>query len=412
MYTYIRSFVLEPKLGAQWVEAQLGTTPVFDIFRLFREVVHVVTHPLYENEQYVDFTSLKVDHGDYEGDLNQWFVDIDDLTLPMLSEAPIDKIKYVQYSNAIRAGYKVHLGQIGVHLPGNYPLADLPDVYLTRPNTTTDVTLIHTRALVTVNGYLHITDTDGEYLWIKDAVKSLKHYGDNHIGITSFVSVCNLKKIPIKNCTITPEVEGRPLYERLDITLNEDLTGKSFMLSIGGYLQMPDADVCWQSGDRTISVCLDKLPYIERYYESKKYLDLSSLELTEDENNPSAVSVEELKSDAVIDRYLKLSQSFVIIADIPNLMFRKVYLQHSSIPGVYYSTQDPVYPQFTGYGKMTEYWKSLEDGKWSIHITDGIVKNHVMSYRQPDDLMVVNDHALPGRTYYHSHGHLLEIGGY
>jgi hypothetical protein len=414
MYTYIKSVVLDRAIGSPWVEADLSAVVVFDIYNQFSKVVHVLTHPLINNggEIFVDFDALKVTYSGYNDTLSAWLVEINDTVLPMLDSLPSSKVEYVRYEDAIRVGYKANLAKAGFNYPDNYPNDALNDLLITRPRTNTDVSLLHRKALVTVNGYLHMTDTDGTKLWVLDAGKSLRHSKGNQLGIISFNKIGDIKKIPLKDAMLSGASGGRSLMEHIDIRLDEPIGNRSFMLSIGGYLQLPEASICWQSGDSGISLCLDRIPYVERYFESSKYLDLKALGLEVLPDSPGTINLEQLKSDEVIMRYMTLSQTFVVLVDIPNLFYRRIYLRSSNLPGMYTSYQEPVYPQITGYGKMSEYWKTHEDGYWFVNIMDGVTPNYVFSYRGFNDPEVINSNRLPGRTYQHSGGYMLEIGGY
>ena len=408
MYTYIKSLVLERSLGAQWTEAQLPTTSVYNIYNMFSKVAHIVTHPLFEKELYVDFEALRNTYSGYNGTLLEWLAEIGDLTLPLLETLPNTQVKYAWYEDAVRCGYKAELGQVGYHFPADYPKIELPDLKITRPRTTTDVSVLHTKALMTVNGFLHLTDTDGQSLWIKDGAKSMHHCKLNHFGIISFNQMATIKKIPITPAMLYPEVTDRPLIENVNIRLPEEIGNRSFLLSIGGYLQLPEAEICWQNGDQVISLCLEKIPYAERYFESSHYLDLSALQLEPSPDHPNAITIDQLSSDEVIRRYLTLSQSFIVLIDIPYIFSRKIFIRHSALPGNYTAYQEPRYPQITGYGKISEYWKVYEDGHWVVNVVDGYTDNYVFTYRPLDRLQVITDQRVPGRTYQHSGGFLLE----
>lgn len=413
MYTYIKSIVLDRAIGSPWVEANLSTTVVFDIYNQYSKTVHVLTHPLINNgsEIYIDFNALKTTYAGYNDTLTAWLTEIADTSLPMLDKLPNSVIGYIKYEDAIRVGYKARLAKVGFNYPDNYPTSSLNDLLITRPRTTTDVSLLHSKTLVTVNGYLHMTDTDGTKLWVLDGGKSLRHSMANQLGIISFSKIADIKKIPIKDEMIF-STNDRPLMEHLDISLDEPIGNRTFMLSIGGYLQLPEANVCWQTGDNGIAICLDRLPYVERYFESSKYLDLKALGIETLPNNPGTINLDQLKSDEVIMRYMTLSQTFVVLVDIPSLFFRRIFLRSSNLPGMYTCYQEPVYPQITGYGKISEYWKVHEDGYWSVNVMDGSTDNYVYSYRGLNNPEVINDSRLPGRTYQHSGGYMLEIGGY
>lgn len=67
-------------------------------------------------------------------------------------------------------------------------------------------------------------------------------------------------------------------------------------------------------GPSTIRINWFKIPFIQRYMESRKLIDLSTLGLSVNPDNESQVSIEELYTDETILRYLELSQSFLIAA--------------------------------------------------------------------------------------------------
>lgn len=411
MYTYVRSLVLNRAANAQWEEAQLATTKLFDIYNQFSKIIHVVTHPSYQTELYIDFTSLRSQILNLEVLLSAWFTSIADTALPLLDHLPTSRINYIQYMDANQAGYVAQLDKIGVNVPENYPKSALPDISLTRPLTDTDCSLLHTKGLVTINGYLHLTDTDGSKLYVKDAGKSLNASGLNNVGIISFAKLADIKKILCSNNMISGET-NRPLYETLDIKLPELIGNRSFMLSLGGYLITAQAGLCWQVGDDIIRLNLALYPFIHRFIESRRYLDLSSLGMTIDLNDPGAFNPQELISDTVIRKYMTLSQTFVILINSPNLFTRKLYIEHMGVPGLFTTQQEPMYPLITGYGKLSDYWKREEDGYWAVSIVDGPINNYILDYRSMDDLEVLNDSRLPGRTYDRTQGFLLEIGTY
>jgi len=412
VFTYKSSVVLERVLGSQWKPAQLGDMTVHNIFNTFRQTVHIVTHPDYETDLYVDFNALRETHGSSDSTLLQWLIDNDNQTLPLLEELPASRIRYVSYSDAIQAGYKVMAGSCSRHYPSNYPDGALPDLIVTRPKTSTDVSELHSKSMITVNGYLHLTDTDGENLWVIDGGRTMSHSNLNHMGIISFNDVCSMEKFHISNEMIYPEINGRPLREHMVIKLPEDINHRVVVMSIGGYIQFIEPSVMWQSGADMISICIDRLPFLKRFHESNRYLDLSGMGLSYDPNNPTAVSVDELFSDQVLKNYMGLTQTFVMLLDIENLFYRQVYIRESNLPGMYVSHVDPRFPQITGYGKFSEYWKVFEDNQWAINIRDGHTDNYVSDYRPMQELDTVNAHRVPGRTYWNSTGHLLEIGGY
>jgi hypothetical protein len=130
-------------------------------------------------------------------------------------------------------------------------------------------------------------------------------------------------------------------------------------------------------------------------------------------NNPeNGYNVDELFSDEVIKRYMTLTQSFLVLVDIPYMVSEKIHLRHSSMPGMFTAYQDPTYPLIVGYGKVAEYWKIHESGHWSVTVHDSFMRNFVYSEAPPQQLHQVTDNLLAGQPYHHSRGFLLQLAGY
>ena len=61
---------------------------------------------------------------------------------------------------------------------------------------------------------------------------------------------------------------------------------------------------------------------------------------------------------------------------------------------------------------MAEYWKTFEDGQWSVTVRDSFLRNFVLSSRPDAQLNVVSPAAIPTQTFHHSRGYLMQIGTY
>ena len=411
-YTYLRSLVLPRTASSQWTEAQLGNMPVYEIYLQFSKIIHVANRTGVTGEIYIDFSELQPDHAHSQLTLINWLATMDLITLPMLASLPTDRIRYIQYMDAAQAGYVANLSKIGEPHPEFLPPELLPDLGVYRIKSSTDAPQLHTKAIVTVNGLLHMTQTDGTYLFIKNGAVTTRMSQEAYIGIISFYGIGSIEKIPITNEMIYEEIVGRSLFERLDIELPQSAIGKTVLLSVGGYLWLPEPEICWMSSPDTLSISLEKSPYLNRYYESRDFIDLSSLNLTVDPSNPGLVSVSEITSDATIRKYLTLSQSFVMVLDAPSIFYRRHYIESMGVPGNFVTHQNPMYPLVTGYGRLAEYWKRYEDDHWAINISHGHLNNHLLDYRDQDTIDIINAQRYPNRTYQRSRGYLLEIGSY
>jgi hypothetical protein len=414
MYSYIKSVCLARTAGSQWIEQNIANHVVFSIYDTFSKVYVELSLPALPQNIYIDLDSLRAEFSSYAGTLNDLLVTLGSRTLETVPQLPNTEIKFVKYSDAIRARYKVDICKIGLNLPDNYPVDGKPDLVLTRPAYETDLTLIHSHCLVTVNGYVHMTDTDGTKAYVVDGGKTLQRSRMNKLGIMSFLDVGRLTKVKILPADISGQTPAGDLYNRTFFTVNRDLTRKTCILVLGGYIVMPEAGVFWQTGTSTFAIDWTKIPHVERIYESEKTLDLSTLGLNTDPANPNLFSLPEMTSNTTLIKYLTMSQSFLVIVDKEYLLTKKVAIKHSNMPGMFTAYQDPTYPLFVGHGKLAEYWKTYEgeSQRWSVTVADSYYQNFIISQHNTNNLNLVNNNEVPERSFYNSRGLMLEISGY
>ena len=412
MYSYVDSVSLSRSIGSQWQHVDLSNIIVYDIFANYSRVYLILSHPALVDNVNVDLEILRLEFSSYSGTLAELLVLLGDRSLETVAVIPTTAIKFAKYSDAVRSGYKIHTTIIGASLPDNYPETDKHDLAITRPNTTTDMELIQSHCLVSVNGYFHATDTDGVKAYVYKGADTMRKSRVNHLGILSFLDVGALTKIPLLPANIVGQTESAPLKDRIIFSITQDLTNKSFFLVLGGYLVFPHPNVFWRNGEKTFALDLNMLPYLERLYESKHYMDLTALGLSSFPINPDLIDLEEVWSDAILKNYLTLSQSFLVLVDTPNLLTNNIYLRHSDLPGMFTAYQDPVYPLIVNYGKAVEYWKTREDNHWSVTVQDSFLRNFVLSQQSIAQLPYMNGNLIPQKPYWNSRGYLLEISGF
>mgnify|MGYP000623845316 FL=1 len=227
MYSYIKSVCLARTAGSQWIEQNIANHVVFSIYDTFSKVYVELSLPALPQNIYIDLDSLRAEFSSYAGTLNDLLVTLGSRTLETVPQLPNTEIKFVKYSDAIRARYKVDICKIGLNLPDNYPVDGKPDLVLTRPAYETDLTLIHSHCLVTVNGYVHMTDTDGTKAYVVDGGKTLQRSRMNKLGIMSFLDVGRLTKVKILPADISGQTPAGDLYNRTFFTVNRDQIGRA-----------------------------------------------------------------------------------------------------------------------------------------------------------------------------------------
>lgn len=417
MYVYSDSVYLTRSVGSQWqkdsvTELHLESKSIFDIFASFTKVYLILSHSIVNNITYVDMDIFREQYSSSNLTLAELLTLNGDNSLPYVDTIPDTIIKYAKYGDAFRAKYQIDTTVIGVSVPDNYPEEEKKDLVLQRPLYKTDMTTIHTHCLVSVNGYFHMTDTDGEKAYVYEGGNTLHKSNLNNLGILSFLDIAPLTKIKLDPTRILAESDTGNLKDKIIFSVDVDLTNKTYMLVLGGYLIFPSFNTFWQSGVNTFNLDLNKLPYVERLFESSLYLDLTYLGLTHHLIGENVYSIPELWSDDVIRKYMTMSQSFLVLVDIPNLYTEKIFLKNSNTPGHFTAYQDPVLPLFLNYGKVAEYWKTYEDGYWSVNVSDSYLRNYIITQQNIQNLIGVNNHLDPTKPFWYSRGYLLSIFGY
>lgn len=412
MYTYISSLALHQANTVNWQDEDLSNEVVSTLYTNYVKVYLVLHQSVLDRTIYVDMDELDESYKNYPGTLTELLVEIENLTLPTVDELPTSNLRYAIYNNAVRAEYKFMLGKMGVHLPENYPVEEFTDLTLSRTKYNTDPRVVHSNALVSVNGFYHSKDADRNYVYVIDGGTTAMKNKHTQVGLLDFSALGGVTEVRIDKENIHPLTEGTSLKDKLIFSVDADLTNKSALLVLGGYLVTPYEGVFHQSGDNTFILDMNRIPYLERLFESSKYLDLSSLELTESTINPNLIDVEQAYSDKVIKNYLTMSQSFIVVVDRPYLTIDKVALRSGGIPGKFTAHQEPLYPLRLAHGRMSEYWKINENTRWSVNVEDSYFRDYIMSYSPKDTQKSVTDNLVPESGFRHGPGYLIRIGGF
>lgn len=410
MYQFRNAVCLSRSIGSQWRDINLSTILVYDIYASYSKVYLVLFNTVLNRDVYVDMDTMRLEFSSYNDTLANLLIQLADRALATVQTLPNQAIKYVKYGDIFQAEYKVKLTRAGLSLPDNYPDSEKHDLEITRPKYITDLSLIHSHCLVSVNGHYHMTDSDGERAFVLNGAVTMRKGGNNQMGLLSFLDIGAIKKVKLKKENIVGQSPTSPLKEKIFFSVDEDLENKSYILVLGGYLVLPTQGVFWRNGQSSFALDLNQLPYAERIFESGLNLDLSGLGLTSQEINPNLVNVEELLSDSVIRNYMTLSQSFLVVVSTTNMVSNKIFLRHSSSPGMFTSYIDPVYPLLVGNGKVAEYWKVQEDGFWSVNVQDSYWRNYIISQQPIRSIVNANDHLVSSQPFKRGRGYMLELG--
>ncbi len=321
-------------------------------------------------------------------------------------------VSTVSYKLATVAGYKhniVKMGHESYDPLAYYYKENFPDVELTRPNTQTDLSLLHTKCLMTVNGYIYPTAYSDKRLYIPKATTSMLKSKHNSVGILSFNGHSKpLNKLTITIDMITPE-SPTALFEKAIITFDRPI-GNAFLV-LAGYMVFEQPEFFYRVSDRSFVLRLDKLNYMERLFELSYYRNIfDELGIEVSPNNPYVVDANVARSDPVIVKMLTLFNTFLVEVPDASLVRRKIYLEHSSVPGNFRTETAPSLPLITGYGKLSEYIvRKHNDTKHTVYINDGYMNNFLFSKLSTSEINIYNNHRQVGNSYELSQAFFLEV---
>ena len=396
MYRLVTALVLSKVINSQWRNINIIAIPLSELFTTYRFVYVTLTNPYINDDVYVNLFDAFPEAVSFNADITVLLANNGNKTIPTVSTLPTSTIKYASYSDASVAGYNVNLYKINAPANNGLIRSQLTDAILSRPNYDTDLTNIHTHALVTVNGFFHRTDTDGTNAFIYDAGSTLENSDNNSVGIHSFINIGTINKITLQPSDITFSMNGGNNVKTY-IKVNEDITNKTVMLVLGGYLVLLQADVFYQVGQNLFILNWCGLPILERYYDSKDILNLSSLGLDVNSNSPSMINIENFFSESVLTNYLTLSQSFLVIIDNPNIFTQNVFIRNSGWNKVYTAYNKPTYAIFGQRGRVLDYFATEESGQWTIDTNDNVLRNYSFSKTPLNMQSVITDTLVPSK---------------
>lgn len=377
MYQLISAKVKPVDRYGFWLDEDVSAKTIGEIFTDYRKAVFILTNDALIGTLYLDMEAIKpLGFLDEALTLTQWFTAIGNLALPTTTTSPDFSPQLVKYGDVWKANYvitKVH--------PTFAPDVDVPpsektDLLLTRSDI--DPMEMAQYCLVSVNGHLHRTEGSVNGLYVRDGAKSSNQCNRTQLGILSFKDVGGIEIVPMNRDMLVQPHPALKMKEKIYLDIGMDLSNKTVLLSLGGYLHAADG-IVRVVGWNTICIDFYKVPFSKRYFEQRRMMDLSSLGLSSSINNPSQISVEEFYSDDTIKNYIELSQSFLIVVDNAEFFSELSLLESGKLPGVFYSYTEtkPVYPVQIALGLLANYWRQYDDGKWVMTVDEAYYKYYI-----------------------------------
>lgn len=392
MYVLIKAIAKKSFFSA-WTPIDLTTVLLADALNDYNHVLALVQLPDVTDTEVLDLESLRQNYTNYPGTLVNLFTDIGNLALTTTAGTLDYTNHYLKYADAVRAGFKITpISQTGAS-DASIAKEDKTWIKLNKDNF--DYSIFNQYALTTVNGFLHFSETSEQGVYIKEGMLSNQICQANTCGLLSFMDVGKIQCLPITEEMIF-DFNGLDLFNKAILKIGEDLTNKMVLLSIGGYLVLPHDQVFRNYNTDSLIIDFANYPIINHHIESYQFLDYSRFNLEKYDINDKAVNVEELLSDTYIRNLLTMSQSFVILLEVDNLVIEQDHIRKAKMPGVYVSYETPLYPLIIGEGMFANYWYTYQKPYWSLNVDDG--RKHYWSFNttQTKALKGIDDQQVAG----------------
>jgi hypothetical protein len=408
MYQLVSAIGKRRVLGGRWVSIDIGSVSMAALYEAYEKIYAVLSNPFYSGNRALDLDAIR---SQYSGTLitfNDMLAAQSGNSLPTTNQIPSFVTKYAIYSDAFQARYKVQPVAPGQHPDNNTPLGDRTWLSLTKAGV--DYELFYKSCLVSINGFIHLTDQDSNRVYVVDGQKTALRSGKATCGIVSMREIGELEFVPITEAMIHRRYADTPLGNHMYIDTGLQRPNKMAMLVLGGYLHALDPDTFYRVNDTTFAINFENLPLLDRYFDSVNVIDLSSLNLQHAPLNDVEIDRNELYSDAVLKKYATLSQSFIVFVDNENVFVETQSLRPSTHPQMVVAFTPPRHPVLTETGKLVNFWRVKEHGQWAVSFEDGLRQNYNFNWARRQDLQGVDDHRIPGEQVIMPRLRTLRIG--
>ena len=362
MYQYKSAIGRLKGYNKRWLAVNVSTKTINYLVNNYYDIwftLHETTRNIDVN---VKLSDLMQHYSDSTLTVLNFLVQVGNLALPE-STSPTFTTKTVKYKHAVRAGFNFELANILRLNDTHIANIDKPDVVLTRANT--NYNNLRKVCLATINGFMHRTDSGTKGFYIVGGATSARIANETEIGLFSFKDIGELEIIPIVDSMVYTPNPNDSLANGAYLKLPKSIGNKIPMLVIGGYLHALDSIYAIVS-DNVIKVNMLKFNLIQRYLESRHFIDLSSIALTKSDVSPGTISQDELFSDANIKAYLTLTQSFIVLVDTPHLYSETKYTSNSDLSGRCEHPTYPTTPMRGNMGRLVEYWARKETHRYVL----------------------------------------------
>ena len=407
MYQLVSAIAQLNVAASPWAEADLSALTLSQIDSGYSDAYLRVKSPFWTADRTMLFSVITKDYLERDHTIAQFFDANGNNSLPAANGLAKISKGQVKYADAYWAGYKLNRGK-SLQSPTTIPPVDDADVLIMRKEGV-DARVFYKNCLVSVNGLIHRVDADGQYVYVIDAAKSNYHSRRNEVGIINFREVGELEFQSITPDMLFRAHPDQPFANQVFIKAPTSSFGKTAALVMGGYLFILDNLTFFRTADDVFCLDIQSIPLLDRFFESRKLIDLSCLGLEYNGANDAQISREQLYSDEVITKWLTMSQSFLVYIDSPNITVERGQLAPTRIARQYLAYEEPKLPMLGGFGLIEPYWVQEDDGVFSVTVGDNIRPHHLFHKTPPGSATLPADNRIPYDRESYTRAQFLDI---
>ncbi len=358
MYELVRSYARRRRRSDRWVETGLSDVPLKTLSTVYDGVCFIITYPALQGGEralYLRDIAVLIKDALNSDTIQDWLTKQGNKSLPVKEDIPTFKPKYVRYINAWYGNYQLDPMGPSRRLEPDKSKYDKDDVFIRHDKL--DGPTLRKQAMVSVNGFFHFAEYMPDGILVHHANRSILKANHNQIGIHSFRDVGEINYIPVTDEMIFNQSSGDPLSDGVYVDLPgvpTDYKDKTILFVFNGYLHTL-GNGYRRVGEKTFRLELSRQMMLERYYQSREFMDMDDIPLTKYQGDDNLVSVNEFHRDEVIRWFLNRSQTFFVVVDVASMFSELEPVENVKLPGRFMDFQNSDFPLVGVYGKGLEY---------------------------------------------------------
>lgn len=413
MYTFNRAIAIELGTNKRWKEVNISTVPTSTLFSKYKQVYVVLTHTTILGELTLDLEDIASDIQANTGTISEYLTRNGNNSLPAIIGSPVIISNQAVFSDALKAGF--HVDTIDFNVPDQTDVPqDMRPHLVVRPEKEPfgyDYLTFRKRVLANVNGFYHNTAANSNGYYIVDGNKSHLKSGMNYVGLLSFGTMGDLDihQITEDMLSFVKSPDG-DFVDKVYIKFDGcDVCEKMPILILGGYLIPVDNKDVFAVNSKLLSINVQNYPFAERYFESSKYLDFDSFNLTHSGDNDDLMLYSGFRRESYLRKYFTMTQTFLVLVGAKNIVVERAYPECQTVPHSYISYVDPKWPLVVGEGKHEVYWTRKEKGQWMIRGHDAYRYNYMFRTVPSEKLGYMDNIVFPGKAGVYSPAYFLKM---